>query len=127
LGPEVSDVDGNTETRRGTISLFNGARPEIASYASPEHESAAVAEWLTQRIKDGLLPHEMAVFVRPEAQLDRAFAATEQAGLDYKVLAERVEGAFGSVSVSTMHLAKGLEFRAVVVMACDDEVIPLQE
>ena len=26
-----------------------------------------------------------------------------------------------------MHLAKGLEFRAVVVMACDDEVIPLQK
>jgi superfamily I DNA/RNA helicase len=25
------------------------------------------------------------------------------------------------------HLAKGLEFRAVVVMACDDDVIPLQE
>ena len=33
----------------------------------------------------------------------------------------------GVLSVSTMHLAKGLEFRAVVVMACDDEVIPLQE
>lgn len=31
------------------------------------------------------------------------------------------------MSVSTMPLAKGLEFRAVVVMACDDEVIPLQE
>ena len=26
-----------------------------------------------------------------------------------------------------MHLAKGLEFRAVVVMGCDDEVLPLQE
>jgi superfamily I DNA/RNA helicase len=26
-----------------------------------------------------------------------------------------------------MHLAKGLEFRTVVVMACDDEIIPLQE
>ncbi len=25
-----------------------------------------------------------------------------------------------------MHLAKGLEFRSVAVMACDDEVIPLQ-
>ena len=33
----------------------------------------------------------------------------------------------GYVSIGTMHLAKGLEFRAVVVMACDDEVIPLQE
>ena len=31
------------------------------------------------------------------------------------------------VSLCTMHLAKGLEFRAVAVMACDDEVIPLQE
>ena len=32
-----------------------------------------------------------------------------------------------SVSISTMHRAKGLEFRTVAVMACDDEVIPLQE
>jgi len=31
------------------------------------------------------------------------------------------------VSVCTMHLAKGLEFRAVAVMGCDDEVLPLQE
>jgi superfamily I DNA/RNA helicase len=26
-----------------------------------------------------------------------------------------------------MHLAKGLEFRAVTVMACDDEMVTLQE
>ncbi len=26
-----------------------------------------------------------------------------------------------------MHLAKGLEFRSVAVMACDHEVIPLQD
>lgn len=32
-----------------------------------------------------------------------------------------------AVSISTMHLAKGLKFRAVAVMACDDEIIPLQE
>jgi superfamily I DNA/RNA helicase len=25
-----------------------------------------------------------------------------------------------------MHLAKGLEFKAVVVMACDDDVLPLR-
>jgi superfamily I DNA/RNA helicase len=37
-----------------------------------------------------------------------------------------VETEPGHVSISTMHMAKGLEFRAVAVMACDDEVIPLQ-
>jgi hypothetical protein len=26
-----------------------------------------------------------------------------------------------------MHLAKGLEYKAIVVMACDDDVLPLQE
>ena len=41
-------------------------------------------------------------------------------------LGVRSGGASGSVAVGTMHLAKGLEFRAVAVAACDDEVIPLQ-
>ena len=31
------------------------------------------------------------------------------------------------VNLLTMHLANGLEFRAVVVIACDDEILPLQE
>ena len=74
-----------------------------------------------------MLPHEIGVFVRSAAELDRARAAVEDAGLPFKVLDENVETTSGHVSISTMHLAKGLEFRAVVVMACDDEVIPLQE
>jgi len=28
--------------------------------------------------------------------------------------------------LATMHLAKGLEFRAVAVLTCDDDVLPLQ-
>ena len=42
------------------------------------------------------------------------------------MLDDRVDVRPGSVNVATMHLAKGLEFRAVAVMACDDEVLPLQ-
>jgi superfamily I DNA/RNA helicase len=59
--------------------------------------------------------------------LDRARDAIQQAGMPFKILDDNVETASGHVSISTMHLAKGLEFRAVVVMACDDEIIPLQE
>jgi hypothetical protein len=32
----------------------------------------------------------------------------------------------GTVMVGTMHLAKGLEFKAVAVVACDEGVLPLQ-
>ena len=31
-----------------------------------------------------------------------------------------------SITIGTMNLAKGLEFRAIGVIACDAEVIPLQ-
>ena len=46
--------------------------------------------------------------------------------LPHKILDEGIETTTGQASIGTMHLAKGLEFRAVAVMACDDEVIPSQ-
>ena len=65
--------------------------------------------------------------MRSEAQLDRAPKAINDARLTSVVLDHKVEPRSGHVSVCTMHLAKGVEFRAVVVMACDDEIIPFQE
>ena len=126
LDPELSDADGNREGRGDTISVFNGPPPEILTFKSEEDESAAVGAWLKKQAGDGLLPHEMGVFVRSDAQLVRARRAVEQAGLPFTVLDDRIETIGGKVAVSTMHLAKGLEFRAVAVMACDDEIIPLQ-
>ena len=126
LGTEISDIDGNTEERSGTISVFNGPEPSISTTKSTEEESKAVADWLTDLIKRDLKPHEISVFVRSTDQLDRATTAVESAGLQFTILDDHVQTTEGHVSVSTMHLAKGLEFRAVVVMACDDEIIPFQ-
>lgn len=126
LGPEVSDIDGNVETRRGTVSVFNGPAPSIQVFDSQNAEGSAVAAWLGDRVKEGLAPHEIGVFVRSNAELERAQTAVATAGLPYKVLDEHVETVSGKTSISTMHLAKGLEFRAVAVMACDDEIVPLQ-
>lgn len=127
LGPAVSDIDGNTEDRSDTISVFNGTPPEIRVLKNEAAEKAAVGDWMKKQSDAGVLPHECGVFVRSDRQLDRARAAVTASGMPFKVLDEHVETTSGFVSISTMHLAKGLEFRAVVVMACDDEVIPLQE
>jgi hypothetical protein len=127
LGPELADVDGNFEARKTTISLFNGPPPTIQTLDSIEQERKTVSDWLKAITKEGLLPHEIAIFVRSASELDRARAGAEDAGLPFKVLDDRVEMAHGKVSIATMHLAKGLEFRAVAAMACDDEVIPQQK
>jgi mRNA-degrading endonuclease RelE of RelBE toxin-antitoxin system len=127
LGKEIMDVDGNKEERLGIVSVFNGPKPVIMVYDSQDQEKDAVALWLSDRIREGTLPHEIGLFVRTDAQLSRAQAAAGKAKIPYRILDDTVETTSGQVSISTMHLAKGLEFRAVCVMACDDEVVPLQE
>lgn len=127
LGPEVSDADGNVDDRRDTISVFNGPPPLIQVLKNEKEEIKAVSAWLSEHLKTGVAPHEVGAFVRSDAELPRARAAVEAAGIPFKILDEHVETTSGYASISTMHLAKGLEFRAVAVMACDDEIIPLQE
>jgi superfamily I DNA/RNA helicase len=127
LGPEVADVDGNREDRRHTVSVFNGPPPQIRTFASEQEEIQAIGTWLQSLSDEEIQPHEVGVFVRSSAQVPRATAAVSAAKLTPKVLDDRVDIKPGSVNVATMHLAKGLEFRAVAVMACDDEVLPLQE
>ena len=127
LPSSLADVDGNVEDRRGTVSVFNGPAPTIRVLEDPDRETTAVGEWIADRLKGEIQPHEIGVFVRADGQLKRARAAVKAAGAKATELSDKVETTVGYVSISTMHLAKGLEFRAVVVMACDDEIVPLQD
>ena len=57
-------------------------------------------------LNDGIAPVEIGISVRSEDELRRAKAAADMA------------------LIGTMHLAKGLDFRAIPVMACGEDVIP---
>jgi hypothetical protein len=122
----VTDVDGNAEDRSDTVSVFNGPLPSIRIFDDTESETAFVGNWLSECASGGILPHEIGVVVRSVSELSRAEAAARLAGLPFQLLDERLAVEHDRTLICTMHLAKGLEFRAVAVMACDDEVIPLQ-
>ena len=62
---------------------------------------------------DGIAAHEIGVFVPTPQFVTRTRAAIDGlAGVD-------------GITTAPMNLAKGLEFRAVVVMACDEGILPL--
>jgi hypothetical protein len=109
----LRDVDGIEDERRGTISVFDGPHPAIAVSATQADEIAAVRAFVESAIADGILPREIGIFVRTPGLVDRAKSSV--AG---------IAGADG-ITVNIMHLAKGLEFRAVAVMACDEGILPL--
>jgi mRNA-degrading endonuclease RelE of RelBE toxin-antitoxin system len=126
LGPSVSDVDGEVEVRKGTISVFDGPPPEIKTWKTIAAEVNGVAEWIRKRIAQGLAPHEIGVIVRSELEMQRARSTVEAAVQPYAVLDDQMRLVPAKVCICSMHLAKGLEFRAVAVLACDDQILPSQ-
>jgi hypothetical protein len=126
LPATLRDVDGIEQQRVGTISAFNGPDPQVTRCISEDLETLSVGKWLKDALSDGFESHEIGIFVRTNMELDRARHAVNKAGRDVFVLSDRSEAPGERISIGTMHLAKGLEFRAVVVMACDDDILPLQ-
>jgi hypothetical protein len=112
----IVDVDGQEEGRRGTISVFDGPDPDLVIAKDEAAECDAVASFIRARRGDGIAPSEIALLVRGQGQLARARSAVAKAG-------ENSRDDSG-IAVRTMHDAKGLEFRAVAVMACDENALP---
>ncbi|MEQ1514895.1 MAG: 3'-5' exonuclease [Usitatibacteraceae bacterium] len=122
----VRDVDGIEDKRTGAQSVFEGPAPTITTCADKGEETALVAAVVQSAVDAGTQPSEIGIFVRSTDYLARCRAAVSAAGLESRQLTERVEDAEDKVAIGPMHLAKGLEFKVVVVMACDDEALPLQ-
>jgi hypothetical protein len=114
LPTALRDPDGNEEARVGTISTFEGPVPVVRIEATEEAERDEVVAFLKDAAASGIGAGEMAIFVRTPELLARARAAAAAAGV-------------GEIATQVMHLAKGLEYRAVVVMACDEGVLPLDQ
>ncbi len=116
LLPKVlRDVDGLEDERRGIVSVFDGPAPDVATFGTEAEEAAAVGAAVAAWLADGIAAHEIGIFVRTSDLITRARAALKD-----------IDGA-EAVTTAPMHLAKGLEFRAVSVMACDQGILPLDE
>jgi len=110
LAPEIADLDGIEQTRRGTVSVFDGPEPSLRLFDTEAAEISAVADWLKARMSEGTAEHELAILIRGQNQFSRARAALKAAG--------------STLSPTIMHDAKGLEYKAVAVMALDEDVLP---
>lgn len=114
LPPRLLEADGGEDNRLGVSSVFHGPSPELRLFERSEDESAAVDSWIDDCLGEGLPPGTIAVLVRSEAEVQRAVDA---------VAASKDSG----IIVALMHDAKGREYRAVAVMACDADVLPSEK
>jgi len=117
------DLDGGTQDHKRVLSLRTGPVPTYCRYGAPSEELDAAARWITQCTLNGIALHEIACLARTNRRvaalghfLDRHRIAHQELGRD--------ELADDAVVLGTMHRAKGLEFRAVLVYDCGEGSLP---
>lgn len=123
LPAAVADGDGSTE-RREAVSILTGPEPVIQLCSNPDEEIDYVANHLKSLIRKGAQPNEIAIFARRSALKERVDPAVSKAGLSWHYLKDGLLPSMNRVSLSTMHNARGLEYRIVVVMGCDFDLLP---
>ncbi len=124
LPERVTEAEGEEVVPRA-LSVLSGEPPLVQVFPDPKQEVATLANWLRSLAEQGYAPEEMAIVARTRWLLkQRGARAAWRAGLAHGYLEEGEEG--GGVRLVTMHRVKGLEFRAVAVIAVEEGIVPLE-
>ncbi|MDK0522844.1 UvrD-helicase domain-containing protein [Streptomyces sp. ML-6] len=126
LAPVTVDaLEGEgTDSLTGYRSLLHGRRPQVQGYGTRQEETEALVERVRALLADGLAPHEIGVCARFNLALDAAEDKLRASGIPVlRVKGQSAPGAQG-VRLATMHAMKGLEFRAVSVLAVNEGSVP---
>ena len=124
LPRRLQDADGEP-LERGAVSPLSGPDPERGAHKQLGDEVAGLAAWLEACEAAGIPRDQIAILARTEKLLEeRALPALAQRDLSQAGLDEQVAPDQRAVHVGTMHRAKGLEFRAIAVIGCDNNKLP---
>lgn len=121
LSRDHDDMDGSFRPRKTARSLRSGPSPEYVGFPSWDDEVVWMLNKIRQWRQKG---DEIGIFARTNALTKKVFEALSSNGIRYTKLSDK-QGPSG-ISVGTMHAAKGLEFRFVLIVACTYGLMPSQ-
>ena len=111
--------------RPHVVSTFRGPDPDVVVRPTVSSERDAAADWLRRRLQEGYRPEDVAIFVRTNALLQqRARPVVRACGLEAADLARAGGATPKRIAVGTLHRAKGLEFKVVLVLAAEAGELP---
>jgi len=124
LGIEADDLDGGRESRGETRSLLRGPDVALKGYESYDTEADEARRRVQRWMGAGLRPESIAVFARTKKRVDQVADALRDAGLPVHLLQDEDPTDANAIQLGTMHRAKGLEFKAVLVCDCSSTALP---
>lgn len=108
----------------GAVSVYQGPKPAVCSFATPEEEAAHVTRAIEQLLRsEEFQPHDIAVFARTVPRVKPVVDALEARGVKTFSLSRKAPPD-GCVRVGSMLRAKGLEFKAVFAVGVSKDAVP---
>jgi superfamily I DNA/RNA helicase len=115
LGNEADDMDAGTERRNRTRSLLSGPEPILSGYHQWDEEKVGAADKVENWLQSGLVAEDVALFARTNQLAEDLERQLSDRGLQVLRLTRESRLTEPGVRIGSMHRAKGLEFKAVLV------------
>lgn len=116
-GAEITDLEGCDEETSAYRSAMSGPPPRVISASTNDDEARAIAETLSTWSKEAdAEPETFAVLVRDKGRRDRLVRDLAGRGMSLQVIEGAAQPIAGKPQILTMHRAKGLEFRRVILV-----------
>lgn len=124
LATTSNDFDDGAEDRRSQ-SLLNGPKPIIKEFPNEAEQARFVLDQVRLLLEQGMSPREIAVFARSGSRLQSIRDILTDAKMEIAPLNDEEDlSEVRGINLGTMHRAKGLEFKVVFVIDCNQGVVP---
>ena len=129
LAEKITDKEITNETlteSRSAISRFSGPEPQIIECAALEGQLIEVARWAANQTEAGVKLHEIAIISREEKTLWKIKEHLDANKLPNWLLDESANYISDEIALASVDRIKGLEFKAVAIVDCNDNIFPLE-
>lgn len=121
LAPVTDDMDGGEESRVGIKSLHGGPAPVLRGYQSHGEELAAAVKQIQSWLQAGHQAGAIGVLTPTQPRAKSVVKTLAAARIPWCPISRRESN---RVHVGTIHQARGLEFKLVMVLDCAAGAIP---
>ncbi|GAA4382685.1 3'-5' exonuclease [Tsukamurella soli] len=122
-GAQFADITDEPDSTTGYRSARRGPAPELVECASTAAEVDTVVGRVAAWLDDVTAPGSVAVLTRTSKDRDTFTAALQSHGISAAAV-DSDPAPEGAVQVLTMHRAKGMEFRRVILAAVTERHLP---
>jgi len=127
LNEEILELEDKQVENRKSISTFNGPIPEIKSFKNQNDEVDSLVKWIKSKINQGIDLHEIIVLSRDVSDLKPFSKKLKENNISCWELDASSNFIYNEVGLATVRRVKGLEYRCVAIVNCNEDQFPSEK